>query len=54
VDGEIEDCIRTEYRRLVGAVAVVTGSTADLVTVDCEDPGATPRLVAALDLAPSR
>jgi len=28
VDGEIEDCIRTEYRRLVGAVAVVTGSTA--------------------------
>ena len=28
MDGEIEDCIRTEYRRLVGAVAVVTGSTA--------------------------
>jgi RNA polymerase sigma factor (sigma-70 family) len=28
VDGEIERCIRSEYRRLVGAVAVVTGSTA--------------------------
>ncbi len=27
MDGEIEDCIRSEYRRLVGAVAVVTGST---------------------------
>jgi RNA polymerase sigma-70 factor (ECF subfamily) len=27
VDGEIEDCIRSEYRRLVGAVAVLTGST---------------------------
>jgi RNA polymerase sigma-70 factor (ECF subfamily) len=28
VDGEIERCIRSEYQRLVGAVAVVTGSTA--------------------------
>ena len=28
MDGEIEDCIRSEYRRLVGAVSLVTGSTA--------------------------
>jgi len=28
VQGEIEDCYRSEYRRLVGVVAVVTGSTA--------------------------
>ncbi len=28
VDGEIESCIRSEYGRLVGVVAVVTGSTA--------------------------
>src|ERR687897_543047 len=27
VDGEIERCYRSEYRRLVGVVAVVTGST---------------------------
>ena len=44
VDGEIEDCIRTEYRRLVGAVAVVTGSTA----------AAARRLVAAMVLAQPR
>lgn len=28
MDGAIEDCIRSEYRRLVGAVTVVTGSPA--------------------------
>lgn len=27
VQGEIEDCYRSEYRRLVGIVAVATGST---------------------------
>jgi DNA-directed RNA polymerase specialized sigma24 family protein len=27
LDGEIEECVRAEYQRLVGAVTLVTGSS---------------------------